>query len=287
MLYQYQERNQRCVFSTSYRKMPQVSTGLRSHHITAAATGSSVRTGARTSSPAGSSSLGSTPSGQSETKSSQHNPPSTSPPSSATSANLGPGRPRNPVGRPSKARLRELELMRTASTAPKVTELSHSGEDQYSKHIRDSALHKKGQPHSPTRVYPSPSSQGPINGALSLGKKPCPPQPLQHSERHLPSPLPGLGKHSPFPAPHHATHPTARSRGRPPGAHRKVVGYDHSGLAQKRKSSSESPLLSPSLSRTPKSHCLSSPSHSSLFSWKGESIGAVLARGLEKRMDSS
>ncbi|XP_029912339.1 ataxin-7-like protein 2b isoform X2 [Myripristis murdjan] len=263
-----------------WKKMPQVSTGLRSHHVTAATTGSSVRTGARTSSPSGSSSLSPTPSGQSETKSSQHNPLSTKPPSSTTSANLGPGRLRNPVGRPSKSRQRELELTQTASTASKVTKLLHSGEDQTSKHIRDSALHKKGQTHSPTRVYPSPSTQGPINGTLCLAERPCPSQSVKHSERHSPSPLPGLGKHSPFTAPHHATHATARSRGRPPGAQRRAAGDDHRGLAQKRKASSGSPPLSPSLSRTPKSH-------SSLFSWKGESIGAMLARGLEKRMDSS
>ncbi|XP_071399686.1 ataxin-7-like protein 2b [Centroberyx affinis] len=269
-----------------WKKMPQVSTGLRSRHVTTTATGSSVKSGARTTSTTGSSSLGSTSSGQSDTKSSQHNPPSTKPPSSTTSASLGPGRQRNPVGRPSKARLKELELMRAAGAAQKASKLSRSGVDQSFKHIRDPALHEKGQPHSPTRVYPSPSSQGPINGTVPLGKKPCRPQPLQPSEKHSPSPLPGLGKRSPFPAPHHPTHSTPRGRGRPPGTQRRVVGYDHRGLAQKRKTSSGSPPLSPSLSRTPKSHCLSSPSHSGLFSWKGEGIGGVLARGLEKRVDS-
>ncbi|KAM4609668.1 ataxin-7-like protein 2b isoform 2-T2 [Polymixia lowei] len=265
-----------------WKKIPQVSTSLRSRHATTTATGSSVRTGARASSLIGSSGLGPTSSGQSETKSSQHNPPSTKQTSSTLSlAGLGPGRPRNPVGRPSKARMRELELMPAASPAQKAIKLSHSGEEQSSKHIRDYPHHEKGQPHTPARTRPSPSSQGPINGTFSLGKKPCPPQPPQPSERASHSL--GLGKRSPYPAPHRP--PPLRSRGRPPGVHRRVVGYDHRGLAQKRKTSAGSPPISPSLSRTPKSHCLPSQSHSSLFSWKGESIGSVLARGLEKSMD--
>lgn len=255
--------------------MPEVSSGLRLHHVTPPTVGSPVRTGARRSHPTGSLNLESTSLGQLETKSTQHNPYSTKPPSSTTSTSLGPGRRRNPAGRPSKARLKEMEQMQDASAAQKATKLSHSSEDKSSRYIRDPPLHEKGQPHVP-------SSQGPVNGTLSHGKKPCPPLPLQPSERHLSV----LEKRSPLPAPHHPTHRSSRCKGRTPGIQQKVVGYDHRAPAQKRKGSSESPPLNSSLSRNSKCQRLSSPSHSSLLSWKGESIEDVLSWGLEKRSDS-
>ncbi len=230
--------------------MPQVSSGLRSHHVTPPTVGSPVRTGARPSKSTGSLSLESTSLGQMETKSSQHNAHSAKPPSSTTSASLGRGRRRNPVGQPSKGRQRKEELMQDASAAQKAAKLSHSGEDKSFKYIRDPPLHEKGQPHVP-------SSQGPVNGTFSHGKKPCPP-----------------------------LHRSPRSRGRPPAIQQKVMGYDHRGLGQKRKGSNESPPLSSSLSRTSKCQRLSSPSRSSLLTWKGENIGDVLAWGLEKRSDS-
>ncbi|XP_044065556.1 ataxin-7-like protein 2b isoform X2 [Siniperca chuatsi] len=232
-----------------WKKMPQ-SSGLRSHHVIPPTVGSPIRTGARPSKSTGSLSLESTSLGQQETKSSQHNSHRTKSPTSTTSASRGPGRWRNPVVRPSKARLREVELMQDASAAQKAAKLSQSSEEKSSKYIRDPPLHEKGQPHVP-------SSQGPINGTFSHGKKPCPP-----------------------------LHRSPRSRGRPPGIQHKVAGYDHRGLAQKRKGSNESPPLSSSLSRTSKCQRLSSPSCSSLLAWKGESISDVLAWGLEKRSDS-
>ncbi|XP_019114778.2 ataxin-7-like protein 2b isoform X2 [Larimichthys crocea] len=216
-----------------WKKMPQVSSGLRSRHVTPPTVGSPVWTGARPSKSTGSVSNESTSLGQLETKSSH----STKPPSS-------------PVGRPGKVRLTETEIMQDTSAAQKAAKLSQSAEDKSSKYIRDSPLHEKSQPHVP-------SSQGPINGILSHGKKPCPP-----------------------------LHRSSRSRVRPPGIQQKVVGYDHRGLTQKRKGSNESQALCSTLSRTSKCQRLSSPSHSNLLAWKGENIGDVLAWGLDKRSNS-
>ncbi|XP_076023247.1 ataxin-7-like protein 2b isoform X2 [Genypterus blacodes] len=251
-----------------WKKMPQVSSGLRSCAIMPSAE-SPARKGARPSA-AMSSRLKSTSSGQLETKSSQHNLQGTA------SASLGSPSPRNPVGRPSRTRAR---LPRDANTAQTSAKLSHSSQEQSSKHIRDPLLPEKGQPHSVNRVYSSPSSQDPVNGSLSQGKKPCPP--LQPAQRRSPSPS-TLVKKAPFP--HNSTHPSPRGRGRPPAIQRKVLGCDNRGLAQKRKDSGEP--LNASLTRTPKFRCLSSPSHSSLLSWKGESVGGALSLGREKRADS-
>eukprot|EP00064_Thunnus_orientalis_P006995 superscaffoldBa00000752_g7014 len=233
------------------------------------------KTGARHSHSPGSLNFESTSLGQLETKSNQHHPHSTKPPSSTTSASLGPSRQRNAVRRPGKARLKEVEQMQDVSAAQKATKLSHSSEDKSSRYIRDPPLHEKGQPHVP-------SSQGPINGTFSHGKKPCPPLPLQPSERHLSV----LEKRSPLPAPHHPTHRSPRCKGRSPAIQQKAVGYDHRAPAQKRKGSSESPPLNSSLSMNSKCQRLSSPSRSNLLSLKGESIEDVLSWGLEKRSDS-
>ncbi|XP_034733892.1 ataxin-7-like protein 2b isoform X1 [Etheostoma cragini] len=210
-----------------WKKMPQVSSGLRSRHVTPLTVGSPVRTGVRPSNSTGSLSLEST--SQLETKTAQHNSPSNKLPSSITSARLGPGQRRNPVGRASKARLREEELMQDASAAQKAAKLSHSSEDESSKYIRDPPLNEKGQPHVP-------SSQGQVNGTCSYSKKPCPP-----------------------------LHRPTRSRGRPPGIKQKVAGYEQKGLAQKRKGSNESPPLGSSLSRTSKCQHSGTPM---LWAWR-------------------
>lgn len=199
------------LFPLTYRKMPQVSSGLMSRHVAPPAVGSPVKTGARTSKSTGSFSLKSTSLEQLETKSSLHNTHSTELPSSTTSASLGPGRRRNPFGRPSKAQATEVELMQDASVAQKAAKLSQSAADKSPKYTMDPLLHEKGQPDVP-------SSQGPVS-TFSHGKKPCPP-----------------------------LHRSPRCRGRP--IQQKVLGYEHKGLAQKRKGSNESPPLSSSLSRT-------------------------------------
>lgn len=221
-------------FFSTHRKMPQVSSGLRSHHVTPPTVGLPVRSGAKPSKSTGSLSLESTSLGQMETKSSQHSAQSTKPPSSTASANLGPGRRRNP----GKAR------QANASAAQKADKLLHSTEDKSPKYIREPPLHEKCQPHVP-------SSQGPLNGTFSHGKKPCPP--LQRSPR---------------------------SRGKPPGVQQQLVGYDHGGHAQKRKGTNESVPLGSKCQR------LSSTSRSSLLTWKGENIEKVFGWGLERRPDS-
>lgn len=242
--------------------MPQVSSGIRSCHVISPQT---VRTVARPSQFAGSLSLESTSLGQLETKSNQHNCQITRPPSSTSSANLRPGRWANPAGRQIKAQLKEH--MQDTSTAQKATRLPHSNEGKSSRHIRDPPLHKKGQPRTP-------SSQGPTTLPVSHGKKPCPPLPLQPTERHLSS----SDKRSPLPA---ITHSSPRGREWSPGIQPEVV-YNHKGRGQKRKSNKGSPPLSSSVSRTSKCKRLSSPSRSSLLTWKGENIGACL----EKRSNS-
>ncbi|KAI3357383.1 hypothetical protein L3Q82_015809 [Scortum barcoo] len=223
-----------------WKKMPQVSSGLRSHHVRPPTVGSPVRKGNKPS-KSGSLSLESTSLGQPETKSSQHNAHSTKPPSSANSASLGPGQRCSPVGRSGRGRLRKEEVMQDTSAAQKAAKLAHRCEDKSSKYIRDPPLHEKGQP----RV---PSSQGQVNGTFSHIKKPCPP---------LPRP--------------------PRSRSKAPAIQEKVASYNHRGLAQKRKGSNESQPLSSAVSRTSKCQRLSSPSRSSLLTWKGENIEDVLA----------
>lgn len=195
------------------RKMPQVSSGHMSPHVTPPAVGSSVKTGARSSKSTSSFSLESTSMEQLEAKSGLHNTHGTKLPSSANSASRGPGqRQRNPFGRSSKAQVTEVELMQDASVARKAAKLPRRSEDRHPNYIKTSLLHDKGQPNVP-------SSQGPVN-IVSQGKKPCPP-----------------------------LHRSSRSRGKPPGIQQEVIGYDHKGLAQKRKGSKKSPPLSSSLSR--------------------------------------
>uniref|UniRef100_A0A3P8TUI8 Ataxin 7-like 2b n=1 Tax=Amphiprion percula TaxID=161767 RepID=A0A3P8TUI8_AMPPE len=254
-----------------WKKMPQVSSGLRSRHVTPPTTGTPVRAGDRPSKSTVSLCLESTSLGQQETKSSQRNCHSTKPPYSSTSASLGSGRWRSPAERPSKTQLKEVELMQDASAAHRAAKLLHSGEDKSCRFIRDSPLHEKSQPHVP-------SSQGPASSTFSHRKKPCPPLLLKPAERKLSV----LEKCSPLAAP---ANRSPRSRAKPPAIQQKVGGFDHRGPAQKRKRSSESLPLSSSLSRTTKYKCLPSPSRSSLVSWKGENIEDVLTWGLEKRSD--
>ncbi|XP_034000803.1 ataxin-7-like protein 2b isoform X2 [Trematomus bernacchii] len=204
-----------------WKKMPQVSSGLRSCQVSSPAVGSAVRTEARSSKSTGSLSLDYTSLGQLETKPSLHKSPSFKSPSSPATATLGPGRRRNPAG---KARLREEELMQDASALQKAAMLSNGGEGKSSKCIRDPPLNEKGQPHVP-------SSQGAVNDTFSNVNKPCPP--LQRSPR---------------------------SKARAPGIQQQGAGCNNRALAEKRKGSDESTSLSSSLSRTSKCQRLSSPS---------------------------
>ncbi|KAK5863463.1 hypothetical protein PBY51_000492 [Eleginops maclovinus] len=204
-----------------WKKMPQVSSGLRSCKVTAPAVGSAVRIDARSSKSTGSLSLEYTSLGQLETKPSLHKSSSFKSPSSTATPRIGTGKRRNPVG---KARLQEEELMQDASAAQKAAMLSNVGEGKSSKCSRDPPLNEKGQPHVP-------SSQGAVNDTFSNVKKPCPS--LQRSPR---------------------------SKARAPGIQQQGVPFNHRGLAEKRKGSNESTPLSSSLSRTSKCQRLSSPS---------------------------
>lgn len=192
-----------------------------SPHVTPPAVGSSVNTGARNSKSTSSFSLESTSVEQLEAKSGLHNTHGTKLPSSATSASRGPGRQRNPFGRSSKAQVTEVELMQDASVARKAAKLPRCSEDGHPNYIKNSLVRDKGQPNVP-------SSRGPVD-IPSQGKKPCPP--LQRS---------------------------SRGRGKPPGIQQEVVGYDHKGLAQKRKGSNKAPPLGSSLSKTLKCQRFSS-----------------------------
>ncbi|XP_029995440.1 ataxin-7-like protein 2b isoform X2 [Sphaeramia orbicularis] len=243
-----------------WKRMPQVSTGLRSHHPTPSTLGSPVRTSTRPN-PSGSLSLESTSLGKLETKNSCSNPHSTKPPSSTSSVSFGLGHERSPVGQATKARLGKVELMQNTKTAQRSTKLSHSTEDKPSKHIRDHHISEKVQP----------SSRVSVNGTFS--KKSCPPLPLQPSERHS-SCLEKSALHSLVHQPPHS------SRARPPGIQQNVGSFDQRGHIQKRKSSNQSPA--PRMSKCQRS---SSPSCSSLLSWEKESISDVLAWGQEKRSD--
>ncbi|XP_026188531.1 ataxin-7-like protein 2b isoform X2 [Mastacembelus armatus] len=249
--------------STQLRKrIPPVSSGFRSHNVTP----QTGRTGARPSQSATSFGFESTSMGKLENRSSQHSSDISKPPSSTTSSSLGLGRQLSLIGRPSK----EVELMQDASAAQKTTKLPHKGDRKPSRYIRDPPPREKVQ------RYP-PSSRGVASGTFSHEKKPCPPVPLQPSERHLP----GLEKCPPVPT---GIHCSPRSRARPSGILQK--GYDHGHLGQKRKGMKESPPISPSLSRTSKCKRLSSPSCSSLLTWKGENIEDMLFWGLETRSNS-
>lgn len=122
-------------FSFTCRKMPKVSSGLRSH----------------------SHSLESTSLVQFENNPCQPNSYSIKPPYPTTSASVGSGR----VCSPSKAQLIEVELMQDASAAQKAVKKLQSSEIKASRYIRDPLFHQKGQPQRPdllkwkkaTRVY--------------------------------------------------------------------------------------------------------------------------------------
>ncbi|KAM8863223.1 ataxin-7-like protein 2b [Spinachia spinachia] len=129
---------ERHVSTHLWKKMPQVSSGLRSCHVTHPTVGSPVRTIIPTKSTV-SLSVKSTSLVPLETKASEHVSQITKSPSSTTSA----------------------RFMQDASAAPKV----HIGDKKSSKYIRDPMLNEKGQPHVP-------SVQGTVNGTFSHNKKP-------------------------------------------------------------------------------------------------------------------
>ncbi|KAG5282148.1 hypothetical protein AALO_G00052750 [Alosa alosa] len=211
-------------------------------------------------------------------------------------AALGPGRPKNPVGRPSKQQLRQRELERSRRAEAGASPGTGGREEQSPSSARGSAARgyerqeERAFVASPDKSTTPASSRRPVNGALSLLSKP---RPTAHTAQAR---SPSLAKRPAGPPSGHApsTPPEHSSRGGGGGAgtgagsgagpHRRPDGYDHKGLGKKRKASGVSPPVTPS--QPPKSLGLSSPSHSSFFSWKKDSKGAAASLGLEKKLDT-
>ncbi|XP_061910227.1 ataxin-7-like protein 2 isoform X1 [Entelurus aequoreus] len=205
-----------------WKKIPQASSGLRSHHVTESAKNVSGR-----SHTAGTLSLACASLGQLEKKSRSTKLPSN------TSAKR-PARLRNPIGLP--------------GSNLSQNELSCSSEETASRCSTD-----KRQPQVT-------SSQGPVNGHLSHGKKTCHPLPLQPSKR----PVSALVRQSALLSPDKAATPHVKH---------KISGSNQRPLGKKRKSCSESQPLK----------CQRLSSLNCPISWKGESIGEVQSRSPEKR----
>ncbi|KAG7472520.1 hypothetical protein MATL_G00109580 [Megalops atlanticus] len=185
------------------------------------------------------------------------------------------GRPRNPVGRPSKQQ-------QQPSPAGRKRKKSPPGDTSPIRDRNWPALERSRLPvTSKTTPCPSTSPHGPMNGTLSPGSKPCPQPPSP--EPHFPSL--GLTKRPPPPVLSQPPPPDPSSRGRGggPGLHRKAVSYDHKGLGKKRKSSG-APAMGPS--RPSKLHRLSASSHSGFFSWKKDGKAAALSAEMDRKLST-
>ncbi|XP_042263135.1 ataxin-7-like protein 2a [Thunnus maccoyii] len=221
----------------------------------------------------------------------------------------GPGRAKNPVGRPSKQMLKLREEAAAAAALRKrkapSQEGEHSGPDRNCIVLQD-----RGRPPSASSSSSSSSSKAPIpsplphgqtNGTLSPSSKPRP-QPSP-SESHSPAAKavwtyrrthPPLGHSSP-PDPSSATN-NSHSRGGmgDSGLHGQGSGrgFEHQGLVKKRKGGGieeHSPSSKPSAHRLPSSSSSSTSATSSssprsnFYPWK-DSKGGGLAGGVEKKL---
>ncbi|XP_067444583.1 ataxin-7-like protein 2a [Thunnus thynnus] len=220
----------------------------------------------------------------------------------------GPGRAKNPVGRPSKQMLKLREEAAAAAALRKrkapSQEGEHSGPDRNCIVLQD-----RGRPPSASSSSSSSSSKAPIpsplphgqtNGTLSPSSKPRP-QPSP-SESHSPAAKavwtyrrthPPLGHSSP-PDPSSATN-NSHSRGGmgDSGLHGQGSGrgFEHQGLVKKRKGGGieeHSPSSKPSAHRLPSSSSSTSATSSSsprsnFYPWK-DSKGGGLAGGVEKKL---
>lgn len=218
----------------------------------------------------------------------------------------GPGRLKNPVGRPSKQMLKLREEAAAAAALRKrkapSQEGEHSGPDRNCIILQDrgrppSAASSSSSSSSSKPPIPSPLPHGQTNGTLSPSSKPRPhPSP---SESHSPAAKAvwtyrrthaPLG-HSP-PDPSSATN-NSHSRGGvgDSGLHGQGSGrgFEHQGLVKKRKGGSveeHSPSSKPSAHRLPSSSSSSATSsspRSNFYSWK-DSKGGGLAGGVEKKL---
>ncbi|XP_073732328.1 ataxin-7-like protein 2a [Misgurnus anguillicaudatus] len=185
----------------------------------------------------------------------------------------GPGRPKNPVGRPSKQQLRLREAERTSSVdagALRKRKASFDESDAVSPD-KNCVTHSKGRPLI-SKTPPS-ASHGQTNGTLSPASKPR--THMTPSETHGPSSWAFKKTH---PSAHHSP-PDAvpHSRGVDSGLHSRMASYDHKGLGKKRKNSGSSPPSKP--------HRLPTSPHSGFYPWK-ESKGSGLSVGGEKKLST-
>nr|XP_057934904.1 ataxin-7-like protein 2a [Doryrhamphus excisus] len=212
----------------------------------------------------------------------------------------GPGRPKNPVGRPSKQPLKLRE------EAPSHKRKAPSQEEHSGPNRNCVILHDRGRPPS-SASSPSPfpsSSKAPIlsplphgqtNGTLSSSSKPRP-QPAP-SEPHSPASKTVWTYRRTHPTLAHSSPPESSSinsaHGRnstgDSGLHGQGSGRGFEGLIKKRKGGAleeQSPSKS-SAHRLPSSSSSSAPASSSprsnFYPWK-DSKGGGLAGGMEKKL---
>ncbi|KAK2821033.1 hypothetical protein Q5P01_023992 [Channa striata] len=217
---------------------------------------------------------------------------------------VGPGRPKNPVGRPSKQMLKLREEAAAAAALRKrkapSQEGDHSGPDRNCIILQD-----RGRPPSATlssssskTPIPSPLPHGQTNGTLSPSSKPRP-QPTP-SEAHSPAAKavwtyrrthPPLGHSSPPDLSSTTNNSHSRAGVGDSGLHGQSSGrgFEHQGMVKKRKGGNmeeHSPSSKPSVHRLPSSSSSSATSsspRSNFYSWK-DSKGGGLAGGVEKKL---
>lgn len=223
---------------------------------------------------------------------------------------VGQGRPKNPVGRPSKQMLKLREEAAAAASVRKrkapSQEGDHSGPDRNCIILQDrgrppstaSSSSSSSSTSSSKAPILSPLPHGQTNGTLSPNSKPRP-QPSP-SESHSPAAKavwtyrrthPSLGHSSP-PDPSSTTNNShSRSAVGDSGLHGPGSGrgFEHQGLVKRRKGASieeHSPSSKPSGHRLPSSSSTSASSsspRSNFYPWK-ESKGGGLAGGVEKKL---
>ncbi|XP_041811852.1 ataxin-7-like protein 2a [Chelmon rostratus] len=221
---------------------------------------------------------------------------------------VAPGRPKNPVGRPSKQMLKLREEAAAAAALRKrkapSQEGEHSGPDRNCIILQDrgrppsAASSSSSSSSSSKPPAPSPLPHGQTNGTLSPSSKPRP-QPSP-SESHSPAakavwtyrrthtPL----SHSSPPDPSSKTNNSHSQGGMgDSGLHGQgsTRGFEHQGLVKKRKGGGieeHSPSSKPSahrLSSSSSSSATSSSPRSNFYPWK-DSKGTGLAGGVEKKL---
>ncbi|KAM4588120.1 ataxin-7-like protein 2a isoform 3-T3 [Odontesthes bonariensis] len=214
---------------------------------------------------------------------------------------VGPGRPKNPVGRPSKQmlKLREEAAAAAALRKRKVPsqEGEHSGPDRNCIILQDRGRPPSTASSSSKAPPPSLVPHGQTNGTLSPSSKPRAQPSLLESHspaakavwtyRRTHPPL----VHSSSPDPSSATNSHSRASVGDSGLHGQGGGrdFEQQGLKKRKGGGMEehSPSSKPSAQRLPSSSCSSSAPSSSprsnFYTWK-DSKGGGLAGGVEKKL---